>query len=373
MNRRTLLGAGAGLVGGAWAGRTTAGEPSAPTASRSLQVRLDRLRSEVGIPALGGAIVTAEGLAWIGATGARRAGHEVAVTIDDRWHLGSNTKAMTAALYARLVEQGRTRWGARLADLFPDLPVDSAWNEIHIEHLFGHRAGILDARFMPAWMIRAWTGDDLAALRTGLAQTVLSSPPPGPVGTFSYSNAGFIIAGAALERITGESWEASMRREVFEPLGMDSAGFGGPLGDNAWGHQGSAMRPMDPSAVGSDNPPALGPAGTVHATMADYARFLRVFLTQGSGWLSADSLRHLTQPLTGEGQAYALGWGVVSGPGWTGGGPALAHDGSNTLWLARGVVAPSRSVGLICVANASDPAQPAIDGLTQALIERFPV
>jgi hypothetical protein len=57
----------------------------------------------------------------------------------------------------------------------------------------------------------------------------------------------------------------------------------------------------------------------------------------------------------------------------TGGRPALTHDGSNTLWLARALVAPGRNAALICVANAADPAQSAVDGLTRALIERFPV
>jgi len=372
MNRRTLFIAGAGLIGCTVAGCAAAGPPAAAPVVDPLQGRLDQLRSDAGIPALGGALVTADGLAWIGTSGIRRAGGEDAVTTQDRWHLGSNTKAMTAALYARLVEQGRASWGVRLADLFPDLSVDPAWSEITVEHLFGHRAGIVDAQVMPVWMIQAWAGAEVSPLRTGLAQTVLGAPPPGPVGAFAYSNVGFVIAGAAIERITGDPWETSIRREVFEPLGMASAGFGAPLGANAWGHHGAAMTPKDPSVMGSDNPPALGPAGTVHATMADYARFLRVFLTGGGGWLSPDSLARLSQPLTGEGQSYALGWGVVSGPPWTGPGAALVHDGSNTMWLARGVVAPARGAAAICVANAADPAQSAINALTQALIGRFP-
>ena len=39
------------------------------------------------------------------------------MTVEDKWHLGSNTKAMTAALFGRLVDQGRARWGARVVDL----------------------------------------------------------------------------------------------------------------------------------------------------------------------------------------------------------------------------------------------------------------
>lgn len=372
MNRRTLLAASAGLIGVGCTGRVIADPPGAQSGP-SPHPWLDEIRIEAGIPALGGAVVTADGLPWIGVSGVRQAGGQDAVTTNDRWHLGSNSKAMTAALYARLVEQGRARWQASMPALFPDIGVDPAWAGITIEHLLGHRAGVRDARSMPVWMIQAFAGNDIPALRSALARSVLGSAPPGPMGDFSYSNAGYVIAGAAIERITGEPWEDTMRRELFEPLGMASTGFGAPTGGNAWGHRGPGLSPMDPAGMLADNPPALGPAGTVHASMEDYGRFLRVFLTNGGGWLSPESLAILTTPLAGEGQAYALGWGVVSGPTWTGGQPALTHDGSNTMWLARTVVAPGRGSAAICVANAADPAQNAIDGLTRALIERFPV
>lgn len=365
MDRRSFLLAAAAIAG------------TSPVLARQTgdetQARLEQLRAEAGVPALGGAVVTPDGFVWQGVSGVRRAGDPDPVALTDRWHLGSNTKAMTAAVYARLVEQGRAAWGATLPQLFADLEVDPAWATITIEHLFGHRAGVADQVFMPVWMMTAWGDGDVRDLRSNLSRTVLSGPPAGRPGAFAYSNAGYILAGAAIERITGEPWEATIRRELFEPLGMASAGFGAPLGENAWGHQSTSLRPKDPAAPGSDNPPALGPAGTVHASMEDYARFLRVFLTAGGGWLTPESLARLTLPLAGDGQPYAAGWGVVSGPGWTGGSPALTHDGSNTLWLARTVVAPARNAGLICVANAADPAESAVNGLTRTLIERFPI
>ncbi len=372
MNRRTLLSASASLIGVGCTGRTIAAPPGAPH-DATPHPWLDEIRIDAGIPALGGAVVTADGLSWIGVSGRRRAGGEAAVTVSDRWHLGSNTKAMTAALYARLVEQGRAHWQASVPTLFADLDVDPAWAGITIEHLLGHRSGVLDARFMPLWMIQAFAGNDLQALRSTLAGSVLGSAPAGSVGDFAYSNVGYIIAGAAIERITGEPWEDAIRREIFAPLGMASAGFGAPTGNNAWGHRGLGLGPVDPTGGFADNPPALGPAGTVHASIEDYGRFLRVFLTDGGGWLSPESLARLTTPLAGEGLAYALGWAIVAGPGWAGDEPAMTHDGSNTMWLARTIVAPGRNAALICVANAADPAQSAVDGLTRTLIERFPV
>ena len=362
MNRRALLGSGAACL------------LAAPALAQQdpLQIRLEELRASAGIPALGGAIVTADGLAWSGVTGVRRRGDADAVTLDERWHLGSNTKVMTAALYARLVEQGRAEWGASLADLFPQMSPDPAWAAVTVEQLMGHRAGILDSAVMPAWMLVAWAANDVRETRRQLAQTVLSAPPAGALGAYSYANANYIILGAVIEQMTGSSWEDVIQAELFRPLGMDPVGFGAPQGENAWGHQGPAMTPKAPTVMGSDNPPGLGPAGTVHASLEAYARFIRLFLTDGAGVLSGDSITRLSTPVEGPGQSYALGWGVLNGPPWAGGGPVLTHDGSNTLWLARAVVAPGRGAAAICVANAADPARPAIDGLTRALIERFP-
>jgi CubicO group peptidase (beta-lactamase class C family) len=278
---------------------------------------------------------------------------------------------MTAALYARLVEQGRAEWGASVPRLFYDLDLHPGWQNVRIEHLLSHRSGILDSIVMPVWMLIAREDLDVRILRNRLAGDVLGDAP-GEVGGFSYSNAGYILAGAAIERITGEPWEDTMRREVFEPLGMASAGFGAPLGDNAWGHQRTTLRPRDPAAPIADNPAALGPAGTVHASLEDYARFLRVFLTGGGGWLSPESLDILTRPAAGPPPAYAAGWGIVASAPWAGSRPAFTHDGSNTMWLARAVVAPGRNAA-ICVANAAEPARGAVDALTRALIEHLPV
>lgn len=364
MDRRTLLTAGAACL---------AAPAAFAQAADSLDQQLETLRASAGIPALGGAIVTVDGLLWSGVTGLRQQGGTTPVTLSDRWHLGSNTKAMTAVLYAGLIEDGRAAWGMTVPQLFPDLDIDPAWASTTVEQLMGHRAGLLDQTVMLGWMSGAWAPNaDVREVRTALARTVFSAPPTGEPGAFAYSNAGYILVGAAIERITGEPWEATIRRELFDRLGMTSAGFGAPLGDNAWGHQGTAVTSKDPATLGSDNPPGLGPAGTVHASLEDYARFLRLFLSDGAGWLHGHSMVQLTTPLSGSGQPYALGWGVLTGQPWSGGGPALTHDGSNTLWLARAVVAPARGAAAICVANAAEPARPAIDGLTSALIERFP-
>ena len=96
--RRALLGGFAALP--------LAGALPAPARSRdaaALEAALDAVFAETAPPALAAGLVSPDGLGWASVRGVRRAGHEAAATLDDLWHLGSNTKAMTAAVFARLL------------------------------------------------------------------------------------------------------------------------------------------------------------------------------------------------------------------------------------------------------------------------------
>ncbi|MEY4240835.1 MAG: hypothetical protein RJA14_531, partial [Pseudomonadota bacterium] len=100
--RRALLGSLAALpVVGAWPAMAFVRQTDA-----AAEAALDAVFAEAAPPALAAGIVTREGLGWTGVRGVRRAGADDPATLDDRWHLGSNTKAMTAAVFGRLVDQG---------------------------------------------------------------------------------------------------------------------------------------------------------------------------------------------------------------------------------------------------------------------------
>jgi CubicO group peptidase (beta-lactamase class C family) len=96
------------------------------------------------VPALAGAILTGDGIVAIGAAGVRKAGTGVAATVDDRWHLGSDTKAMTATLIGVLVEQGKLEWTTTLEQAFPDIAAGVAQQlrRAALLQLLSHRAGL---------------------------------------------------------------------------------------------------------------------------------------------------------------------------------------------------------------------------------------
>ena len=371
-DRRTVLAgslAAAGLA--ALPARAAGGvDPAACEAA------LDAVFAETRPVALAGAVVTREGLAWSGVRGVRRFGGDDPATLDDRWHLGSNTKAMTAAVYARLVEQGRADWDAPLSVVFQGATVDQAWDGVTIRDFMRHRAGVKDADALGMIFYMTARADPrpLPEQRRAIAEHILSAAPTGTPGGYEYANANYILAGAAIEALTGQPWEDVMRAELFGPLGLASAGFGAPAhdihgGGNAWGHRwagGQTHTPVDPADPGADNPAALGPAGTAHMTLADYATWLRVFVNDGGGWLKPESVAILSDPGAGQGQPYALGWIAPPAIPWAH-GPALMHEGSNTLWHAVAAVAPRRGVALIGLANVSVEAG-AANGLMPGLV-----
>lgn len=347
----------------------------ARTGDEAVQTALDRVFEATAPVGLGAALVSREGVYASGVRGLRRKDGTEPVRTSDAWHLGSNTKAMTAVLFARLVEQGRADWDLRLVDALPG-EHDPAWSEVRVVDLMQHRAGLRDDDVLgQVWFMTA-RGDPatLPEQRLAVARKALAVPPGGTPGQFQYGNANYMVAAAAMEAITGQDWQALMVEKVFAPLGISSAGFGAPPEPAPWGHlvQSGRVVSLPPSHPGSDNPAALGPAGTVHMTLEDYGRFLSVFLKDGQPLLQPASVARLTRPAEGPPPAYGCGWIVLNQP-WasadgTTPGRVLAHDGSNTMWYASAAVAPDRGLALIAVSNDGTAGARACPALLRALI-----
>jgi CubicO group peptidase (beta-lactamase class C family) len=167
-----------------------------------------------------------------------------------------------------------------------------------------------------------------------------------------------------------------MRERLFEPLGLKSAGFGEPatagVVDQPWGHRGY-VAPFQPIPPGpdADNPPAIGPAGTVHLSVADFARYTRwhVAGARGEGWLlSPESFEKLHTPPPE--QKYAMGWAVTSRR-WAG-GTTLMHQGENEMFYAVMWLGPGENTAFVAVCNADGAmAADACNEAIRMLINRY--
>lgn len=202
---------------------------------------------------------------------------------------------------------------------------------------------------------------------------MLAKEPIAKPGTkFTYSNQGFAVAGAMMEKVTGMAWETLMAEKLFKPLEMGTAGFGvpGAIGkvDEPWGHtpRGGKNQPAQ-----SDNPPAIGPGGTVHCSLEDLSRYARLHLRRGVGekaLLKPETFRRLHTPP--EGQDYACGWSSLA-RGWAG-GKALTHNGSNTMWFVVMWLAPERDFSVVIGTNvAGAEATKACDDVAAMMIGKW--
>lgn len=348
---------------------------AAPAATQQLvdlQDTIAPIRAKHGVPALGAAVLVDGKLHALGVDGVRKHGEDREVTVDDLWHLGSCTKAMTATWLAMLVERGELRWSTTVAEAMPDLADDlhESARSITVERLLQHRAGLPAGPPRALWMeLFRYEGSDREA-RTDVARALLGQPVEAKLGQrYLYSNASYMIAGAIGERVVKADWQPQMRAMLFEPLGMQRVGFGPPGQkeklDQPWGHRRAGKR-LTPFFA--DNPSSLGPAGTVHASLTDWAKFaaLQLGVASDKPLLRPASLAALhTPPAEGP---YALGWNVTR-RGWAP-GPILSHSGSNTMWFCVAWLAPEAKFGVLVTCNQGEAAK-ACDEVAAACIRRF--
>jgi len=325
---------------------------------------LESIRAAYKLPALAAFALRGDTIVEQAVVGKLSAKETVAVGMEAQWHLGSNTKAMTATVAGMLVEEGLLRWettiGEVLGDAAPEM--DAGHRDTTLAMLLHHTSGITaNINWFAA-----------PEERVACAAEILSMSPKDR-GEYAYSNAGYVVAGAMMEVVTGKRWEDLMGERLFAPLGMTSTGFGAPTKPGSpWGHESGFLgwSPKNPTARNADNAPVLGPAGTVHTTLEDYARFVAAHLkgAQGQeGIVSAETFKTLHAPLP-DGE-YGMGW-IITEREWAG-GRALTHGGSNTLWFATVWLAPEKDMAFFAVTNAGgDTAFEAVDKAIGAMIGR---
>lgn len=316
---------------------------------------LNEFRQRNGVPAVGASIVDADGETISHVIGTRRRDLPDEALVSDRWHIGSCTKSITAALWARLVELGFAEWRTSLPEIFGDLrPGDARWADVRVRDVLQCRAGFPPN--LPRGPFKASYEDTrpLPEQRLDVVEQALQRRPIRS-GKFRYSNLSYIVAGAAIDRVAQTSFEDALERYVWQPLGVASVGFGAP--EEMCGHRPrfivrgmGAFRgpPASPDDLKSDNPAVYSSAGCLHLSLDDWSALMRVFLAgNGTGLLHEDSLVTLFRNPARTGRSMGMGWmqpiAIMGIP--------YFMQGSNTLWSATAMVALDRSKCVLVVCN----------------------
>ena len=350
-----------------------------PRTSEDLTATLEPVRQKYGLPALAAATVRGGELAASGACGVRALGRPLRVSVEDRFHLGSDTKAMTALLCGMAVEGSKLRWDSSLGEVLGSVVpgLNPKLAAVTLEQLLSHSAGIpSDTEELKKLYFNTDAFDyNLTPLRLRMLSAWKANAPVTTPGTaFHYANFGYLIAAAMLEHATATAWEELITRRIFEPLNLKSAGLGaqatpGKL-DAPVGHNIEADGSVTPMYWGAaaDMPPALGPAGNAHMSVLDFATWAgwnAGGARRGPALVKPETLARIqrghvdtgripdAKPGTPSEGRYAMGWGVVKWPSMK--NPVLQHNGSNSLNLAKVLIDPVADVAVTVLTNYPGP------------------
>ncbi|WP_158554815.1 serine hydrolase domain-containing protein [Methylovirgula sp. 4M-Z18] len=395
MQRRQVMMAFAGIALGAAAAREAIGQ-EATEAREDIAGTLRPYLASHNLPALAAAVVRGGVTVATGAVGTRRVATDAPVAINDRFHIGSDTKAMTALAAAILVEAGKLRWEATLGETFPDLAarLHPTLGGVTLEQLLSHTSGIpTDDEAIAKLLEQSYAQQDLNLdeLRLWLlAQWAGQEPQTKPGTQFAYSNLGYTFAGAMIERAGRATWEEIVAASVFGPLGLRSAGFGpqASLGriDAPLGHLPRDDGTLKAMLAGPDGdvPPIYGPAGTVHLSVLDFAAWASWNAGEGKrgpALVRPETLRRLHTPVismdrphappgTPPSGSYGLGWGTTSLPFSS--EDFIFHGGSNGMNLAYIMMQPERDFAMVLMTNVGGTkADEALKALAGELYGRF--
>jgi CubicO group peptidase (beta-lactamase class C family) len=369
---------------------------AAARAEDSLDAMLDPVRTKYTLPALAAAVVKDGRIIASGAVGVRVFGTSIPVTVDDRFHLGSDTKAMTATLAGMLVDEGVLRWDSTVGEVLgPVLPgLRQKFAAITLEQLLSHSSGIPtdNAEIGKLYFSPDAYEHQLTQWRLLMIEKWGSVHDPSfpASGKFQYANFGYITAGAMIEQAAGKPWERLIFERIFEPLELKTAGLGAQatfgLYDAPVGHRVDDNGKMTafPWGEPADLPAALGPAGLAHMSVKDFATWAGWNAGEGKrgpALVKPETLKRIhsqevtmdiknPKPGTPKSGGYALGWGLVKYD-WTE-KPVLTHSGSNGMNFASVLVDVDHDLAIAITINITGPnADPASLELMKALYEKY--
>lgn len=372
--RRTALVSALATSGLAAFGNKAFAEETGSVASAIDQLAQETMAAFPDQPGLGITVVERGKVTLAKGYGVKTLGTQDRCDENTVFGIASNTKAMTAALLAMLVEEGKVEWDAPVTKYLPAFQMSDpvVTKLMTVRDLLVHRSGLtLGAGDLMIWPAPTHTRADIVA---GLKYLPIGGQFR---GGYAYDNVLYVAAGAVIEAVTGQTWEAVIKARIFEPLGMTSTVSSPALVDRArraspHARLGPPIRGMGPQTVLPFDASfdAAGPAGGVNSTPKDIAQWMLVQL--GLGMLpnakrlwSEPTAREMWKPQTitstSEGptdenparpsiQAYALGWFVQDHRGER----MLWHTGGLAGFISYTALLPGRKSGVMIMTNAEE-------------------
>lgn len=347
--------------------------------------QIDSVRIAHNIPSVAYGVIRNDSIIVINTVGYRDILTNERAQSDDYYHIGSNTKAITGFLAAKMVEDNLIKWDTKFFDLYPELKNESnaAYYDITLKELLSHRARLINFKepseiIMIMGKYEKYINDSLSLpeKRYYLIKEVLKSEPLLPYGECkdSYSNAGFIAAALMLEKVTGQSWESLIVKLSKElKLGIH---IGSPIDSGMHQPKGhinpKSMRlDIDKDLIPVQTPvqdelrhlhgffeflQLCTPAGDLSINVNDFLKFLQLNINGINGennYLKSETYKQIfsTYPF------YSMGW--YEEPEEI---LRYSHRGSNMMFNSFAGISPKEKLGIVIMINAHNDA-----GITEIL------
>lgn len=300
--------------------------------------------------------------------------HEQA-TLDDYFHIGSCSKSVLAMMAVKLIEQQQMTWHTKFFEVFPELKdaANGAYRDITLEDLFLCEAGIkayTNAAVEPFPEYSPAVSDP----RLEFIKHLLAQPPSSAMkdGKFQhlYSNASYTLASAMLEKVSGQKYEALVKKTLTDDLGM-SVHIGWPNSmspDQPWGHLITKGKvEIFPPDHDYKLPGLITPAGDLSMTPKDYAKYTQLHLRGLRGddnYISSASYRLIH--FGHEGFSLGVANGVFGGKRFSG------FDGSAGTFFCRSIIVPEADFAFTIMTNAGAglASMAAVDWLMMRMVKK---
>ncbi|MHC1703255.1 MAG: serine hydrolase domain-containing protein [Tenuifilaceae bacterium] len=331
---------------------------------------IDSIRILFNIPAVAFGVVSANSVIIQGALGIREINTNDTVTIKDKFHIGSNTKAITSFIAGKLVDEGLISWNTKFFDLFPELKVTSKpeYYEIELKDLLSHRALINPFKSGKQWNTlqqfnELTTNNTKSNYNFSKFLLTLEAVKYDSAEFYRYSNAGYLLAALMLEKVSNKTYEQLVEK-TNQDLGVDF--------QIGWPRQHSKLQPLGhivPKELGFGKESGLNampdsilnddmlkdfqyycrPAGDICVSITDYLKFIQLNLAGLNGqnnYLKSGTYDYI---FNGE-REYSMGWGnwIVNGNHYYG------HSGSLITFYTHTVILKELKVAIVILVNAGN-------------------
>lgn len=267
----------------------------------------DSIRKAYHIPELGYAVVSSSQVLEMQTLGIKKIKTTLAAEPNDKFRIGSNTKAITGFIAAQLVKQGKIKWDTKFFDLFPELKANSnpAYYDLTLLNLLTFRTRLFSYTYTYSEPTKDQFKGNEEEQRYQFTEWFFQQKPVNGKDSIHFSNLGYVAAAEMLEKASGKSY-----KELVAGLGKQlgiTFGFGTPNSTDSlqpWGHNSDLV----PEARGENfKLNWLLAAGNINASLPDYAKFIQLQLkglAGQSGLLSKEEFHFLHYGL----DRFAVGW-----------------------------------------------------------------